>query len=149
MKKSLLFSVALTAASCAFAASPMVELAEASSFRMGPKAPATTLSARTRAAGDMESYIFSYADAPYTALAYGSGGGKRIYLGFQMTADNIKAFAGSKVTGFIVLSPTDNDGVINTITEGRFFCTTNIRKEEYSQDFSMSATPFDLNTVAM
>ena len=126
--------------------------ADATSFTVGPKAPAISKTeAFTRADGDMETLDFTYADEPYTAFTMGSaaGAGSRVYMAFQMNADDIKAFAGSKVTGFTVYSPTNQNGTSNSIADARFFYSTDPKftQESYSQDFTMKKSAFAMNTV--
>lgn len=142
MKKALLLSVTLAAACTAFAGVPGVVKADASPFKAGPKfkTPNAKFQSPTRAEGDMESFEFSYAGAPY--IGYNFTGvtpeKTRVYLGFQMRAEDIKTFAGSQVKGFSVYSPFDDNFTENTITEARFFCSTDLTKEDFSFDFQMS-----------
>ncbi len=152
MKKLLLSISAIALASSAFAiGNPASQLQKTRSFDyfVGPKASAIATPAHTRAEGAMESFNFTYADEPYTALNLKSGGSTRVYMGFQMLAEDIKAFAGCQVTGFTMYSPTDYDGNKNTITEGRFFYTTDLSKEDYTQNFNITKTPFGDNVVTL
>ena len=93
MKKALLLSVTLAAACTAFAGVPGVVKADASPFKAGPKfkTPNAKFQSPTRAEGDMESFEFSYAGAPYTGYNFtGVTPEKtRVYLGFQMRAEDI------------------------------------------------------------
>lgn len=153
MKKSLLASLALATACTAFAMPQSTEQAQKNHFSVGPKATAAAKSVYpkriTRAAGEMESFSFSYSEGPYTALSLQAGPDQRIYMAFELSAEDIKALAGSQVTGFTVCSPTDYNGNFNSIPEGRFFYTTDLRTEAYTQDFAMSEEPFGINTVEM
>lgn len=146
MKKTFLLSVALAATCSAFAASPAYVKADKQIFSIGPKAPAPVSIMPTR--GDK--YIdFTYADEIYGQLSLNgtTPGQTRVYMGFEMTAEDIKNYAGNSVTGFSVYSPTNQDITSNTITEGRFFISSDLTKEDLSQDFSMSKVPYTLNYV--
>lgn len=152
MKKSLLLMAALGVAASAYAA-PDFAKADASHFIMGPQAPKQTgmQKAPTRADDALETFDFTYADYPAGSTQYEgvNPGVSRVYMCFMMSPEDIKTFAGSKVTGFTVYSPYDYYGRINTIREGSFFYSTNpgLASADYSQDFSISTTPFALNTV--
>ncbi|MDE5870339.1 MAG: hypothetical protein K2H22_00115, partial [Muribaculaceae bacterium] len=148
MKKSLLFSAAIAVACSAFAAAPSAVKADISKFEFGPKAPAFGLHSATRASETRE---FSYSQGIYslTKLTGVTGGKTRVYLFFEMNQNDIKGLAGSKVTGFSVVSSSDQNMRTNTINEGRFFYSLDLTKEDYTQDFAISSTPFDLNTIAM
>lgn len=149
MKKTLLATLALAAACSAFALPQEAMQAQKNIFKIGPRAPQATSKAITRADGEQETFIFSYSKGPANGLSLQAGAGVHVYMMFKMEANDIKTFAGSKVIGFTVCSPTDYNGKTNSITEGRFFYTTDITKEEYTQDFSMSTTPFAENTVSV
>ena len=149
MKKSLLFSAALVAAGAAFAAVPGLQKADANAFELGPKAPVMAPKAMTRA---METFEFSYADTPNQALSLNNlKAGDPVFMLFEMAPEDIKAFAGSKVTDFTVCSPTGNNGAANTITSGRFFYSTDptLATTNYTQEFSLSTQPYASNKVAM
>ncbi len=156
MKKSLLLSVALAAACSASAATPALVKADASAFSSGLKlpAPAAKASAITRAQGDPVSFDFTYSNGPAGAYSLnGATGGKtRIYLGFEMSPADIRAFAGSKVTSFSIYSPYGTDEqtgktLDNTITDARFFYSFRLAKEDYKQDFNLSTTPATENII--
>lgn len=154
MKKTLLVSVALAASCSAFAAAPGIVKADKSKFIEGPKAPALNKTESvTRSEGDMESFDFTYASDPYTAFTMGNNapGGTRVYLAFMMNADDIKTFAGSKVTGFTVYSPTNQNGTSNSITDARFFYSTDpqLTEADYSQDFTMTRTAYGTNKIVI
>ncbi len=149
MKKSLLSIVALAATCSAFAAVSSVQKADKYNFSVGPKAPVVSNHTLTRAEGDMESFDFTYAEEPYTALNDKAGGSTRVCLMFEMSAHDIKTFAGSQVKGFTVYSPCDYNGTKNTITEGRFFYTTDLSKEDYTQNFNITKTPFGVNVITL
>ena len=148
MKKSLFLSAAVAVASSAFASAPAIVKTDGGVFSVGPQAPAVKSSISTRAD---ESFDFTYAESPYTALSLNgtTGGVTRAYMLFEMSKEDIKTFAGSKVTGFTVCSPTDYDGTSNSITDARFFYSTSTSKEDYTQDFNMLRTPFAENKVAL
>ncbi len=145
MKKSLLMLAALTAATSAFA----FQKADISSLAKGPKV--TTINPATRADGEMESFDFSYAAEPYTgySLNGATGGTTRVYLAFEMTADDVKTFAGSKVTGFSVYSPFDSNFSGNSITDARFFYSFDLLEEAYSQDFNMTKSAASINNISI
>lgn len=147
MKKALLLSMALAATCSAFAANPTLAKNDAVKFEPGPKAP-TMKKAPARSS---DSFDFSYAGNDYTMtkLSGVTGGVTRVFLAFELSADDIKGLAGDKVTGFTVCSPTNQSMNGNTITEGRFFYSHDLSNEEYTQDFTISKTPFDLNQIAM
>ncbi|MDE6381063.1 MAG: hypothetical protein K2L11_11380 [Muribaculaceae bacterium] len=154
MKKTLLLSATLAATCSAFAGVHSVTKADASSFIAGPKAPAISKTQTlTRADGDMETLDFTYADEPFSSYGLnGTTGGKtRVYTGFIMTADDVKAFAGRKAIGFSVYSPTSTAGIRNSISDARFFYSTDpeVAKLDYEQDFTMSKSPFSLTSVSM
>lgn len=150
MKKSLLFASALAVAASAYAAPGLVK-ADPSAFKMGPQAPTTQSmqKAPTRAEDALETFDFSYADYPYSALSMDgvTAGVSRVYMCFQMAPEDIKTFAGSKVTGFSVYSPTDYYSKSNTIREAEFFYSTDpkLASADYTQTFSLSQTPYALN----
>ena len=149
MKKTLLLMSSMAVASAAFAlgtANPT--RVRSDRFEAGPKAPAIEKTLRTRASGSVD---FSYAGDPYTAynLKNVVSGGQRFFALFEMSADYIKAYAGNQVSGFRVYSPTDINGMRNTITSGSFFYTTDLKSLEYTQDFAISRTPFAENDVAL
>lgn len=149
MKKTLLLSLALAVAGSAFAATPSFEKAGKQSFSLGPKAPQQASKIMTRADKSID---FTYADEVYSAFYLTQGvtpGVTRAYMCFQLTPADIKAFAGCKVTGFSVYSPTNSNGTSNSITDARFFYSFDLSKEDYTQDFTMSKTAFDLNAVNM
>lgn len=150
MKRSLLFSAAVVAAFSAFAfhnAKPVQKNSDM--FIAGPKAPAasTSTAALTRASGAID---FSYAGDVYTAyyLQDAIPGKSRVYMSFEMSAEDIKAYAGNRVTGFTVISPT-NSNYKNTLTAGSFFYTTTFESADYTQDFTFSKNGFDSNVVAL
>ncbi|MDE5793981.1 MAG: hypothetical protein K2I08_04600 [Muribaculaceae bacterium] len=147
MKKAFLLSVALAATCTAFAANPTLAKDDAIKFEMGPKAP-TMKKAPTRASG---SFDFSYAGEVYTLTKLNgvTGGLTRVYLTFELSSEDIKGLAGDKVTGFTVCSPSNQNMNGNTITEGRFFYSHDLSKEEYTQDFTISKIPFDLNQISI
>lgn len=76
-------------------------------------------------------------------------GVSRAYMLFEMTQEDIKTYAGSKVVGFSVYSPTDESNRTNTIKEGRFFYSTDpsLTSLNYTQDFNFSTTAYDVNKV--
>ncbi|MDE6856373.1 MAG: hypothetical protein K2J34_07915, partial [Muribaculaceae bacterium] len=149
MKKSLLFSAALVAAGSAFAGVPAMRQADVSAFSVGPRAKTVTAKAPKATTRAMESFDFTYAEEVYSGLSLNNtvAGQTRVFMLFEMAPEDIKTFAGSKVTGFTVCSPVGQNGAANTITEGRFFYTTDptLSKEDYTQNFSMSSTPFEDN----
>lgn len=151
MKKSLLFSAALVAAGSAFAGVPAMRQADVSAFSVGPRAKTVTAKAPKATTRAMESFDFTYAEEVYSGLSLNNtvAGQTRVFMLFEMAPEDIKTFAGSKVTGFTVCSPVGQNGAANTITEGRFFYTTDptLSKEDYTQNFSMSSTPFEDNKV--
>lgn len=152
MKKTFLFSAAVLAAASVFAADPGIVKADKTVFIEGPKVPAINRSqAFTRAEGDMESFDFTYASEPNSgySLKGTTGGVTRVYLGFEMTQDDIKNFAGSSVTGFYVLSPFGNNNASNTIHEARFFCLPSGADAPYTQDFTLVKSPGGDNKVAI
>ncbi len=146
MKKSLLSLVALTAATSAFA----YQKADPTILTAGPKV-CKQQPMLTRADGAMESFDFTYASDPYNGYALNgtTGGTTRVYLAFEMSASDVKTFAGSKVTGFSVYSPFDNNFTGNTITDARFFYSFDLKKEAYTQDFNMTKSAAALNTLKM
>ncbi len=148
MKKQLLLSVALAATCSAFASTPSIVKADKHIFNVGPSVQASENKLTTR--GDK--YIdFSYAEEPYSQISLnGTTAGKtRVYMCFEMTPEDIKSCAGCTVTGFTVYSPTNSDGTSNTITSARFFYSSDLSKEDYSQDFDMSKVAYGENQVAM
>lgn len=147
MKKSFLLSVALAATCTAFAANPTLAKNDALKFEPGPKAP-TMKKAPARSSGSFE---FTYSDELYTLTKLNgvTGGVTRVYLTFELSADDIKGLAGDKVTGFTVYSPSNQNMNGNTITDGRFFYSHDLSKEDYTQDFTISKTPFDANNIAL
>lgn len=148
MKKTLLISLALAVAGSAFAATPSFEKADKQIFSLGPKATQQASKMMTRADKSID---FTYADEVYSAFYLNNitPGVTRAYMCFQMSSADIKAYAGCKVTGFSVYSPTNSNGTSNSITDARFFYSFDLSKEDYSQDFTMSKTAFDLNSVNM
>lgn len=148
MKKSFLLSVALAATCSAFAAAPAIQKADKQIFNVGPKAQAPATMMPTRS----DKYInFTYAEEVYSQLGLNNTtpGKTRAYMAFMMAPEDIKAYAGCSVTGFSVYSPTNNPQTANTITEGRFFITTDFTKEDQSQDFKMQAKPYALNQITL
>ena len=101
----------------------------------------------TRNDGAQESIEFTYAQRPYSGeLLQGVNAGKtRVYLGFEMQREDIRKYAGSKVTGFSVYSPFANYINTNTVADGRFFYSFDLKREEYTQDFKYSSKAGDLN----
>lgn len=153
MKKTMLLSAAIAASCSAFAAAPGLVKADASALAKGPKAPVSDhiAMAQTRAEGDMESIDFSYAEGFESAYSLNNltGGVSRVYMGFEMNADDIKAFAGGKVTGITVISPTGQNNANNTIPEARFFISTDLTKEDYSQMFNLTKSAWADNYVTL
>lgn len=100
-------------------------------------------------AGD--SIEFSYAQAPHDpgSLKGVSPGKTRVYLGFEMQREDIRKFAGSKVTGFSVYSPFANYTSTNTVVNGRFFYSLDLKTEEYAQDFKFSMKAGEYNTKSI
>ncbi len=149
MKKTLLSLSAIALASSALAIGNLTpRLISSDKFKAGPLAPAIENAANTRASGSID---FTYADEPYSAYSLGDNvpGGARFYLLIEMTPEEIKAYAGNQVTGFTMISPTDYNGKTNTITEGQFFYTTDLKGEEYTQDFEISKAAMAPNAVAL
>lgn len=147
MKKLLLSITAIAAAATAFA----YQKADPSILSDGQKLPACKEQpALTRADEETPSMDFTYASEPYNAYSLNgtTGGVSRVYLAFELTADDVKAFAGSKVTGFSVLSPYSQTGT-NTITDARFFYSFDLAKEDYSQDFKMSGKALTKNAISI
>ena len=150
MKKSLLFSAAIAVAASGFAfqnAKPLLKGNDM--FSVGPTAPATSSlsSGHTRASGAID---FSYAQDVTNALSLnGTTGGKtRVYMAFQMTPEDIKAYAGTTVTGFTVYSPTGNSNT-NSISDGRFFYSTTLHNADYTQDFTFSKIGYARNDISI
>lgn len=149
MKKSLLLAVAIAVASVASAfGNTSTKFISCEKFKVEPLSQSTEKAAQTRAAGSVD---FTYAEEPVTAYSLGNNvsPGTRFFLMIEMTADEIKAYAGNKVSGFSIYSPTDYNGKTNSITEGRFFYTTDLSAEEYTQDFEISTSPMSLNQVSL
>ncbi|MDE6560192.1 MAG: hypothetical protein K2K75_02300 [Muribaculaceae bacterium] len=146
MKKTLLSLSAIALASTAFAFGTLTP--KSNKFVAGPLAPAIEKAAPTRASGSVD---FSYSENPASAYSLPQvvSGGSRFFLAIELSADDIKAYAGNQVSGFTVYSPTDNDGKKNTITEGRFFYSTDLKSEAYTQDFTMSQTAMATNEVSL
>ncbi|MDE6741987.1 MAG: hypothetical protein K2J58_06620 [Muribaculaceae bacterium] len=142
-------------AGSALAGVPGMRQADASLFSEGPKAQAgkSMAKAQTRADEALETFDFTYADYPYMSLSLNgvTFGVSRAYMLFEMTQDDIKTYAGSKVVGFSVYSPTDQNNRTNTITSGSFFYSTDpsLTSLDYTQDFRFSTTAYDLNKVNM
>lgn len=153
MKKILLLSAALAAAGTALAAAPAFSLMDAASVKAGPKAPAMKKTAQfnTRADDELDVFDFSYSSYPYSELSFQglTNGVSRVFMAFEMSADDIKTFAGSKVTGFTVYSPSDYYGKDNTILDGRFFYSTKpyLTAADYSQDFKMTSNAFSQHKI--
>lgn len=148
MKKQLLLSVALAATCSAFGAAPTIVKADKHIFNVGPSVNVSENKLTTR--GDK--YInFSYGEEPYSQISLnGATAGKtRVYMCFEMTADDIKSYAGCTVTGFTVYSPSNNNGTSNTITSARFFYTSDLSKEDYTQDFDLTKEAYGENQVTM
>lgn len=143
------------AASLVSAATPAFESADASLFNAGPKAPAADgiVKAATRAGDELDTFDFSYSGYPANSLSLNgvTAGVSRVFMCFQMTPEDIKTFAGSKVTGFSVYSPTDQSNTVNSITDGRFFYSTssNLSSADYSQDFNMAPEAYTLNKISI
>ena len=146
MKKTLLSLSAIAIASTAFAFGNLTP--KSNKFVSGPLAPAIEKATQTRASGSVD---FSYSEEPYSAYSLSQvvGAGSRFFLAIEMSADDIKAYTGNQVSGFTVYSPTDDDGKKNSITEARFFLSTDLKSEEYSQDFKMSQTAMAPNVVSL
>lgn len=147
MKKLFLLSLAFAATCSAFAAG-IQEFVSSERFVAGPRIPAFKTFSQTRAT---ESIEFSYADGAASGLKLNgmTPGVSRAYMLFQMKPEDIKRFAGNQVTAFTVVSPFKDSNSLNSISGGRFFYTTDITKEEYSQDFKFPETPFVLNEIAI
>lgn len=149
MKKTLLSLSAIAIASSAFAFGNLTtNLISSDKFETGPSAPAIAKTAQTRASGAID---FSYSETPYTAYSLSQivGAGSRFCLLIEMAPEDIKAYAGNKVTGFSMYSPTDYQGTKNSINEARFFYTTDLKSEQYTQDFEIPNTAFTLNEVSL
>ena len=149
MKKTLLSLSAVALASTAFAFGNLTpKPIQSDKFAAGPLAPAIEKNVPTRASGAIE---FTYAQQLYTAYSLSDvvKAGSRFYLAIELTADNIKNFAGNQVTGFTMISPTDYNGRTNTITDGRFFYSTDLKSEEYTQDFEIPTTAFTPTEVSL
>lgn len=146
MKKAFLLTAALAATCSAFAAIPQIERATKQVFNLGPEAHATIQAPETRAP---ETFMFTYSEAVYSAtmLNNATPGTTRVYLGFMLTTDDIKGLAGDKVTGFTVVSPSNQNMNLNTITDARFFYSLDFTKEDYSQDFNLSKEAFAVNNI--
>ena len=152
MKKSLLFSAALAASITAFAAAPTLQKAQVTDFSVGERVSVSKSSHMiTRAEENLKTMDFTYAGTPVDgySLNGATGGVTRIYLGFEMSASDLKAFKGSKVTGFNVYSPFGNNNAANTIGEARFFYSFSLMEEDYSQDFTMTSSPMAENRIAL
>lgn len=150
MKRSLLFSTAAVAAFSALAFHSAKPVPKGSDmFIAGPKAPAASMTpaAHTRASGSVD---FSYAGELANAynLQGTTPGKSRVYMMFEMSPEDIKAYAGNRVTGFTVVSPTNNN-YKNSITSGSFFYTTTFESADYVQDFKFSRTGFATNDIPM
>ena len=156
MKKTLLLTAAAAVAGSALAGGSAISRAKASDFTEGPKVPARSAIAKapTRAEGDAKTFDFTYAYYPYTALKLNNltGGVSRIFMGFEMTREDIKTFAGSKVTGFTMYSPTGpKESPDNTITDGQFFYSIgpDFVKADYTQEFTLTTDAFGENKVEL
>ncbi|MDE6637827.1 MAG: hypothetical protein K2K32_06290 [Muribaculaceae bacterium] len=147
MKKSFLLSMAL-AATCSVFAAGVTDLVSSERFVAAPMSPAVRTFSQTRAT---ESIELSYANGAASGLKLNgmTGGVSRAYMLFEMKPEDIKRFAGNQVTGFTVVSPFKDNTTLNSITSGRFFYTTDLAKEEYTQDFSLSEIPFEFNEIAI
>ncbi|MDE6291207.1 MAG: hypothetical protein K2M16_06720 [Muribaculaceae bacterium] len=148
MKKSLLFSVAIAAACSASAAVPGIEKVDASAFSAALKLPA--MDAKTQSmTRSGETFDFTYAGLPSSgySLQNTTGGKTRVYIGFEMKPEDIRLFAGSKLTGFSIYTPFGDNMSDNTITDARFFYSYDLTNEDYKQDFKMTASPATENRI--
>ncbi len=147
MKKAFLLSVVFAATCTAFAANPAVDKNDAVKFEKGLNAP-TMKKAPARAS---DSFDFSYSQGitSLTKIQGVTGGVTRAYMMFELSPEDIKGLAGDKVTGFTVYSPSDNNMKNNPINEGRFFYSTDLLKEDYTQDFTISKIPFEPNKIVL
>lgn len=147
MKKLFLLSLAL-AATCSALAAGIPDLVKSERIVVGPKVPAVKTFSQTRAT---ESIEFSYAEGVSSGLKLNNmtPGVSRAYMFFEMKPEDIQRFAGNQVTGFTVVSPFKDSNSLNSISSGRFFYSTDATKEEYTQEFSFSETPFVFNEIAI
>ncbi|MDE6695932.1 MAG: hypothetical protein K2K25_03545, partial [Muribaculaceae bacterium] len=145
MKKEFLLSMALAATCSAFAAG-VSDLVSSERFVASPMSPAVKTFSQTRA---NESIEFSYANGAASGLKLNgmTGGVSRAYMLFELKPEDIKRFAGNQVTSFTVVSPFKDNTSLNSIPSGRFFYTTDLTKEEYTQEFSLSEIPFEFNEI--
>lgn len=150
MNKAFLLTAALAATCSAFAGPLSLEMpVTRQNVVLGQKSQIKNTKTDTRAGGAID---FSYGYEVYNAFYIDEGvtpGTTRVFLAFQMLADDIKNFAGNQVTGFSVYSPTNRNMTSNSITDARFFYSYDLEKEAYSQDFNMSKTAFGLNEINM
>ncbi len=142
--------MAAMAAACPAFALGMPNLKPVSSgkFQQGPTGISIEKTASTRASGAID---FSYAESPYTAYSLSSmvKAGSRFCLLIELSPEDIKAYAGNQVTGATIYSPSDYNGTKNTITEARFFYSTDLKSEEYTQDIKLSKTAFSDNDITI
>ncbi len=148
MKKTLLASLALTTACSAFAMPAVFQKVNSDFAEAGPLAPAKEVNLQTRAE---EAYNFSYSSGLYSAYRFNGpvGGKSRMFMAFEMKSEDVKLLAGKKVTGFVVYSPTNSNMTSNTIKQGQIFCTTDLTKGDYTQDFTFSTKPFATNEITL
>lgn len=141
--------LALATASVAFAfGNSFTKPVASGRLEKGPLAPAMEKSIATRGAGAVD---FGYSEEPYTAYTFQNliPGGSRFCALIEMAPADIKAYAGSSVSGFTMYSPTDGNMTKNSITSGRFFYTTDLSTEQYKQDFKIGSTPFGANEISL
>ena len=103
---------------------------------------------------------FSYCDEPYTLETISSIGSKenpvaikagtRVYLGFAMLTDDVKALAGNKVTEVTFFTPISNEIDTNPITNADFFIAPNFNSAYlYRQSINLGQEPATKVTVPL
>lgn len=111
--------------------------------------PAKNIGATRASSGSID---FTYAGDPYYAF-YVEGnnvelGKSRIYMMFEMAADDIKACAGNEVTAVTVFSPTDND-FVNPVADGEVFYSTDGVSAAYTQKFNFKNEGLSTNVITL
>ena len=149
MKKSLLLSAALIAASSVYAAPGFQRVLPGNDTFSASKAVVPTVKRNVPTRADASMY-FSYAGEPYSALALNNVTSKNtVFQGFELSADDAKAFAGNKNSKVTIVGGTNETTKQNPVSDVTIFITTNIAELGYTQEASLSTVAFGSNEIAL
>lgn len=109
--------------------------------------PTVQSNVATRADGSMN---FTYAGDPYSALRLNNTTkNTTVFQGFQLTADDAKAFAGNKISAVNIVAGGIEKTETNPVSDVTVFITTNISELGYTQAATLGTKAYGTTVVTL